>query len=56
MLTRFRNDERGATAIEYGIIVAVLSLVITGALGLTLEAIENNFIYASGKMENAMPD
>ena len=56
MLKRFRKDERGATAIEYGIIVAVLSLAITGALGLTLNAIENNFLYASGKMENATPD
>lgn len=51
MLKRFRQDERGATAVEYGLIVAVLSLVITGALGLTMNAIENNFLFASGKIE-----
>lgn len=31
-LTRFRRDERGATAIEYGMILALMFLVILGAL------------------------
>ncbi len=31
-LTRFRRDERGATAIEYGLIIALIFLVILSAL------------------------
>ncbi len=31
-LTRFRQDESGATAIEYGLILALMFLVILGAL------------------------
>jgi pilus assembly protein Flp/PilA len=31
-LSRFRRDESGATAIEYGIILALMFLVILGAL------------------------
>ncbi len=30
---RFLNDESGATAIEYGLIAALISVVIIGALG-----------------------
>ena len=32
-LSRFRRDETGATAIEYGLIVGLIFLVIVGALG-----------------------
>jgi pilus assembly protein Flp/PilA len=56
MLKRFRKDERGATAVEYGIIVAVLSLTITGALGLTLNAIENNFMFVKNTLDAAYED
>ena len=31
-LTRFLKDESGATAIEYGLIAALISVVIIGAL------------------------
>ncbi|MEX4008845.1 Flp family type IVb pilin [Neoaquamicrobium sediminum] len=47
MLVRFIKDECGATAIEYGLIVAVLSLAIVGSLGLLMNNIENNFDYIS---------
>jgi pilus assembly protein Flp/PilA len=33
-LTRFLRDEEGATAIEYGLIAALVSVVIIGALTL----------------------
>ncbi|RWH62029.1 MAG: Flp family type IVb pilin, partial [Mesorhizobium sp.] len=33
LLQRFIEDESGATAIEYGLIVAVLSLAIVGGVG-----------------------
>lgn len=32
-LSRFRRDDNGATAIEYGLIVGLIFLVIVGALG-----------------------
>ncbi len=35
LITRFVKDESGATAIEYGLIAALLSIVIIGALQLT---------------------
>jgi pilus assembly protein Flp/PilA len=31
-LSRLRRDERGATAIEYGLIISLMFLVILGAL------------------------
>ena len=33
MIRRFLEDKSGATAIEYGLIVAVLSLAIVGGVG-----------------------
>ena len=44
-LSRFRSDESGATAIEYGMILALMFLVILGALqafGGTGSSIFNN--------------
>jgi pilus assembly protein Flp/PilA len=32
-LSRFRREDSGATAIEYGLILALMCLVIIGALG-----------------------
>jgi pilus assembly protein Flp/PilA len=34
VLTRFLKDESGVTAIEYGLIAALISIVIIGAAGL----------------------
>jgi pilus assembly protein Flp/PilA len=33
-IKKFLNDESGATAIEYGLIAALISVVIIGVLGL----------------------
>ncbi len=33
LVTRFAHDESGATAIEYGLIAALISVVIIGVLG-----------------------
>lgn len=41
LMTRFQNDESGATAIEYGLIAALIAVVIIAALtamGTSLEA------------------
>ncbi|ATX68020.1 Flp family type IVb pilin [Roseinatronobacter bogoriensis] len=32
LITRFKNDESGATAIEYGLIAGLVSVVVVGAL------------------------
>jgi pilus assembly protein Flp/PilA len=37
---QFLTDETGATAVEYGIIVTVLSIVIVGGIGSALDAVE----------------
>ena len=34
LLNRFAKDESGATAIEYGLIAALIAVVIIGGLGL----------------------
>lgn len=39
MLNTFIKDETGATAVEYGIIVAVLSVTIVGGIGNAMEAV-----------------
>lgn len=40
MLKRFLKDESGATAVEYGIIVTVLSLVVVSGIGTALDAVK----------------
>ncbi|RWL41620.1 MAG: Flp family type IVb pilin [Mesorhizobium sp.] len=40
LLQQFVRDETGATAIEYGLIVAVLSLTIIGGVGKAADALQ----------------
>jgi len=42
-ITRFLKDESGATAIEYGLIAALISVVIVGAVGLIGENLNTAF-------------
>jgi pilus assembly protein Flp/PilA len=43
LIRRFLADTSGATAIEYGLIIAVLSLVIVGGIGQAADAIQSMF-------------
>lgn len=43
MLRKFLKAESGATAIEYGLIVALLSLVVIGAFSNAVDVLQNNF-------------
>ncbi|MCW8915942.1 MAG: Flp family type IVb pilin [Magnetovibrio sp.] len=43
LMTRFKNDESGATAIEYGLIAALIAVVIISALTLLGTSLESNF-------------
>jgi pilus assembly protein Flp/PilA len=51
LVTRFLNDESGATAIEYGLIAALIAVVIIGAVtaaGTTLKDTFNSVVTALG--------
>jgi len=43
LFSRFANDESGATAIEYGLIAALIAVVIIGALQLLGEELDDTF-------------
>ena len=47
IIGKFLKDRRGATVIEYGLIVAVLSLAITAGVGTFGTAMEDLFTYFS---------
>lgn len=53
LLQRFIKDETGATAIEYGLIVAVLSLAIVAGVGNVMNAVQWLFSDNSSKLANA---
>jgi len=53
LLQRFIKDETGATAIEYGLIVAVLSLAIVTGVGQAANAIQWLFSDTNSKLANA---
>lgn len=53
IFARLMKDESGATAIEYGLIAALISVaLITGATALG-GSLNNQFQALSGKLENA---
>lgn len=43
LLKRFTNDESGATAIEYGLIAALIGVVIIGGAGLVGKGLNTKF-------------
>ena len=51
IVTRFLKDESGATAIEYGLIAALVAVVLVGALG----AMGNKLSTTFGKVTSALP-
>jgi pilus assembly protein Flp/PilA len=42
-MSRFFKDESGATAIEYGLIAALIAVVLVGTLGLVGTSLDNTF-------------
>lgn len=52
-LNRFWRNEDGATVVEYGLIVAVLSLVIVAGIGYAADAIAFLFSDNGSKMVQA---
>ncbi|MFB9981436.1 Flp family type IVb pilin [Mesorhizobium kowhaii] len=53
VLLGFLKDENGATAIEYGLIIAVLSLAIVGGIGQVSNSITWLFSDNSSRLANA---
>lgn len=53
LINRFVNDESGATAIEYGLIAGLLSIVIIGALQLTGGSLDDVFTRVQGTLDAA---
>ena len=52
MLKRFLRDKSGATAIEYGLIVAVLSLAIVGGVEVFSNSMQARFIDIATFLDN----
>jgi pilus assembly protein Flp/PilA len=53
MITRFVKDESGATAIEYGLIAAILSVAIIGTLQLVGTELDSTYKSVQGALEKA---
>ncbi len=53
MITRFFQDESGATAIEYGLIAALIAVVIIGALTVLGTNISGKFSTIAGSVSGA---
>ena len=53
LIKRFANDESGATAIEYGLIAGLLSIVIVGALAATGTSLSSIFTKIQTQLSTA---
>jgi pilus assembly protein Flp/PilA len=50
LVSRFFKDESGATAIEYGLIAALIAVVIIGAVGLIGDGLIETFTSVSNEL------
>jgi pilus assembly protein Flp/PilA len=50
MISRFFKDESGATAIEYGLIAALIAVVIIGAVTTLGTGLSDNFNAVAGSL------
>jgi pilus assembly protein Flp/PilA len=53
MFSRFLNDESGATAIEYGLIAAIISVGIITVLGKVQGSLQSTFSTISTELDGA---
>ena len=53
IFARFAKDESGATAIEYGLIAGLVSVVIIGVLGTMSDSLKNIFSDIAGALSTA---
>jgi pilus assembly protein Flp/PilA len=52
-MTRFFKDESGATAIEYGLIAALIAVVLVGTLTLVGGSLDDTFTKVSDELDKA---
>ncbi|MEE2690498.1 MAG: Flp family type IVb pilin [Pseudomonadota bacterium] len=55
LFTRFVNDEEGATAIEYGLIAALIAVAIIGAITAVGTNLSGTFGDVESALSNATP-
>jgi pilus assembly protein Flp/PilA len=53
-LRQFARDESGATAIEYGLIAALVSVAAVTALGTVGDALSSMFNYVASTLDSAV--
>lgn len=53
-ITRFAQDESGATAIEYGLIAALVGVAIVAGAGVLGDQIDATFADVAKKMKDAL--
>ena len=54
LVTRFAKDESGATAIEYGLIAALVSVAAIGALSALGDSLSQIFSFVSSTLSSAV--
>ncbi|GAB5506053.1 MAG: Flp family type IVb pilin [Rhizobiaceae bacterium] len=54
MFKRFARDRKGATVVEYGLIVAVLSLAIVAGVGTATNALQFLFANNTSKLQQTL--
>jgi pilus assembly protein Flp/PilA len=52
ILSRFAKDESGATAIEYGLIAAIVGIGIIAGLGVLQDALDGIFRRVGGELDS----
>ena len=53
-MARFRRDESGATAVEYGLLMALMTLALIGALSATGDGTSDNWKGVADDVGGAM--
>lgn len=56
MIRRFLREKTGATAIEYGLIIGVLSLAIVTGIGSVMNSIEFLFANNASKLQQSLQE
>jgi len=55
IIAKFAKDESGATAIEYGLIAALIAVAIIGAASLLGGQLSNTFTYIKDQLASGTP-
>ncbi|PST25536.1 Flp family type IVb pilin [Mesorhizobium plurifarium] len=55
LFSKLARDESGATAIEYGLIAALISVALIGGAGLLGESLDTTFTNLSTTLDNNQP-